>query len=248
MRFFTATIYLLLASYASANPVPKDDCNDIPAAPSTLPAPPPPLPSQATSHPTGTPGPSSSISKDKMIEVLKEIAPASAKEPCVSAAKAEGQCRSASQAAEPIIHSFEKYKITSKPEMAAILSLIALESGEFKYQKNVFPGRPGQGTRNMQMPNFNALYAKSIPELAAKIGPKTNNVDAVLDMLLSKDDYDFGSAAWFLTTQCTPAVRTALQSGSEEGWSKYLTECIGTTAADERKKYWTKAMESVKSL
>lgn len=98
------------------------------------------------------------------------------------------------------------------------------------------------------MPKFNALYAQSIPELAAKIGPKMNNVDAVLDMLLSKDDYDFGSAAWFLTTQCTPAVRTALQSGSEEGWSKYLTECIGTTVTDERKKYWTKANDGVKSL
>lgn len=82
-----------------------------------------------------------------MIKVLKEIAPTSAKEPCVSAEKAEGQCRSASQAAEPLIHSFEKYKITSKPEMAAILGLIAFETGEFKYQKNVFPGTPGQGSK-----------------------------------------------------------------------------------------------------
>ncbi|KAM5455162.1 hypothetical protein MaudCBS49596_001802 [Microsporum audouinii] len=238
MRFLSTAILLLATSFVSASEDPLDGCYDAPT----------PTPQYGLPTPKPAGGSTSTISKDSMIEALKNIAPGSATEPCVSAPKAEGQCRSASQAAEPLIHSFEKYKITSKPEMAAILSLIALESGEFKYQKNVFPGRPGQGTRNMQMPKYNALYAKSISELRGKIGPKLMNVDAVLDLLLSKDDYDFGSAAWFLTSQCTPAVRTALQSGSEDGWSKYLTECIGTSVTDERKKYWTKAMESVKKL
>ncbi|KAF3490744.1 uncharacterized protein GIQ15_00261 [Arthroderma uncinatum] len=238
MRFLSTTILLLAVSYVSANEDPQDDCYEAPA----------PSPHYGLPLPQPTGSSSSGISKDAMIKALKNIAPGSAAEPCVSAPKAEGQCRSASQAAEPLIHSFEKYKITSKPEMAAIISLIALESGEFKYQKNVFPGRPGQGTRNMQMPNFNALYAQSLSGLAAMIGPKFTNVDAVLGLLLSNDDYDFGSAAWFLTTQCTPAVRTALQSGSEDGWSKYLTECIGTTVTEERKGYWKKAMDSVKDL
>ncbi|KAK2879982.1 hypothetical protein FQN49_000675 [Arthroderma sp. PD_2] len=252
MRFtsFSAAIILLAVAGVSANKDPQDDCHEA-SAPSPsygAPSTPTPKPFYGLPLPTTTAGSSSAMSKESMIKALKNIAPGSAAEPCVSAPKAEGQCRSASQAAEPLIHSFEKYKITSKPEMAAILSLIALESGEFKYQKNVFPGRPGQGTRNMQMPKFNALYAKSISELSGKLGPKFTNVEAVLEILLSKDDYDFGSAAWFLTTQCTPAVRTALQSGTEDGWSKYLTECIGTTVSEERKAYWTKAMESVKDL
>lgn len=93
------------------------------------------------------------------------------------------------------------------------------------------------------MPDYNLKYAQSIKELADKLGPVQGDVDKVLDLLLTEDAWDFGSASWFLTTQCTPEVRSALQQGTQEGWEQYITQCVGTTVSDERKVYWDKAME-----
>jgi hypothetical protein len=90
----------------------------------------------------------------------------------------------------------------------------------------------------MQSPAFNNLYAASIAALAPAYAKISNNVTAVLDLLLTDDRYDFGSAAWFLTPQCSPAVRSALQTGSEAGWDKYLTKCVGAKVTDARKAYW----------
>ena len=97
--------------------------------------------------------------------------------------------------------------------------------------------------RNMQSPDFNALYAKSIPALRPELGPVSGQPEAVLDLLLTEDAYDFGSAAWFLTTQCPSKVRTSLKTGSEEGWKTYLTSCIGTTVTEDRKVVWERAVK-----
>lgn len=59
---------------------------------------------------------------------------------------AKGECATASQAAKFTTQSFEDYKVTSKAEQAAIISLMAFESDDFKYNKNHFPGTPGQGS------------------------------------------------------------------------------------------------------
>lgn len=59
---------------------------------------------------------------------------------------AQGECATAKQAAQFTAQSFDTYQITSKAEQAAILSLMAFESDEFKYNKNHFPGVPGQGS------------------------------------------------------------------------------------------------------
>lgn len=58
------------------------------------------------------------------------------------------ECATASQALPNILDSFQTYKITSWGEQAAIVSLMAFESDDFKYNKNHFPapGRPGQGS------------------------------------------------------------------------------------------------------
>ena|SRR5438876_809502 len=95
----------------------------------------------------------------------------------------------------------------------------------------------------MQSASFNGLYAASIPALASAYAKASGNVTAVLDLLLTDDRYDFGSAAWFLATQCSPAVRTALQTGLEAGWVNYLTVCVGTTATEDRKAYWLRARD-----
>lgn len=77
---------------------------------------------------------------------IKQIAPKSATEPCTDDPQAPGQCRGASKAADAIQKSLNKYNVNNKAEIAAVISLMALESGEFQFQKNVFPGRPGQGS------------------------------------------------------------------------------------------------------
>lgn len=59
---------------------------------------------------------------------------------------AKGECATAKQAATFTSQSFDTYNVTSKAEQAAIISLMAFESDEFKYNKNHFPGVPGQGS------------------------------------------------------------------------------------------------------
>ncbi|KKZ60617.1 hypothetical protein EMCG_04718 [[Emmonsia] crescens] len=195
---------------------------------------------------TGTHKSNNSSDKSVMIEALKAIAPRSAQDPCIDNREAMGECRSAAQAAEPILNSFKKYKIESPAEKAALLSLMAFETGDFAYRKNHYPGRPGQGTRNMQMPQSNGAYAESLDEIKNDLAKAKGDVAAVLDLLLKSEDHDFGSAAWFLTTQCTPEVRKRLESGSQEGWEEYLTGCVHTTVTPQRKGYWERAKKEMK--
>lgn len=60
---------------------------------------------------------------------------------------AKGECATAKQAAKFTAQSFDTYDVTSKAEQAAIISLMAFESDDFKYNKNHFPGVPGQGSK-----------------------------------------------------------------------------------------------------
>ncbi|KAL4801679.1 hypothetical protein BDV18DRAFT_148545 [Aspergillus unguis] len=155
------------------------------------------------------------------------------------------ECATADQAAKALSSAFTKYKLSSKSEQAAVLGLIAMESGEFRYNKNHFPGVEGQGTRNMQSPDFNKLYAASIESLADRFEAVKDQPGAVLDLLLEDSSVDFGSGAWFLTTQCEDSVREGLKSGSEDGWKGFITGCVGTEANDQRKSYWQKAVEAL---
>lgn len=66
-------------------------------------------------------------------------------------APAKGECATAKQAAKFTAQSFDTYKVTSKAEQAAIISLMAFESDDFKYNKNHFPGVPGQGSKYSQI-------------------------------------------------------------------------------------------------
>jgi hypothetical protein len=97
----------------------------------------------------------------------------------------------------------------------------------------------------MQSPAFNAEYASSIPAIKEQAKAVKDDPDAVLDLLVAVPEYDFGSGAWFLTTQCEEPIRTALQSGSEEGWKGFIVECVGTEANDARRGYWVSAKEAL---
>lgn len=61
-------------------------------------------------------------------------------------APAAGECATAKTAAKYTAQSFDTYRVTNKAEQAAVLSLMAFESLDFKYNKNHFPGVAGQGS------------------------------------------------------------------------------------------------------
>ena len=71
------------------------------------------------------------------------------------------------------------------------------------------------------------------PQTCFKAGytPQTSKTDS---------ETDFGSAAWFLTSQCDQSVRTGLQSGSADGFSAYIS-CIGTSETSDRDAYYQRA-------
>ncbi|THC91925.1 hypothetical protein EYZ11_008611 [Aspergillus tanneri] len=163
-------------------------------------------------------------------EQIEAIAPTSSS--CDSP-PSPGECATAEQAAKNIAASFETYRVTSLAEQAAVIGLMAFESGDFKYNRNHYPGVPGQGT--------------SIPDIADKLAQVGSDPAGVLDILLNDEAYDFGSGAWFLTTQCTQHVRTQLQSGSEAGWAAYISSCVGTGANEARKAYWTRAVQALRA-
>lgn len=68
---------------------------------------------------------------------------------------------------------------------------------------------------------------------------------SLLDLLRANEAFDFGSGAWFLTTQCTADVRAALQKGDQAGWERYISDCVGTSVTDERKSYWERAVQAL---
>lgn len=97
---------------------------------------------------TATPLPTTLFTRNRNNAALTEsqlvtIAPSS--KSCTDA-PAAGECATAKQAAKFTSQSFDTYKVTSKAEQAAVISLMAFESGDFKYNKNHFPGVAGQGS------------------------------------------------------------------------------------------------------
>ena len=78
---------------------------------------------------------------------------------------AEGECATAKQAAKYTSLSFETYNISSKAEQAAIIGLMAFESMDFKYNKNHFPGVPGQGSKYTHIPRKPCLKEEPVTDI-----------------------------------------------------------------------------------
>jgi hypothetical protein len=148
-----------------------------------------------------------------------------------------------------------QYNIYNVHEISAILATIAYESDDFKYNINHFPapGRPGQGTRNMQEAPFNLMYAQSIPALKAPLaaittatsitGLSDDTLNAIRALVLP-DEYAWGSGPWFYSTQCSSTVKTTLQAGGTAGFNAYLS-CVGVTDSDgTRTAKWTAALKA----
>ncbi len=166
-------------------------------------------------------------------------------------------CRTSAQIAQGVSCAFARYNTTSPGEIASLLSLMMFESVNFTYNVNVSPGRPGQGTYAEMMFNFIYMYASSIPALRPKVtafakGLPESSLDnstmnAVLDLLNEDDNYSMGSASWYLTSQCKPSVRAALQAGGDQigPWMSYITDCVGTTLTADREAYFLRAEKAV---
>ncbi|KAI6778164.1 uncharacterized protein J7T54_002699 [Emericellopsis cladophorae] len=160
------------------------------------------------------------------------------------------ECRTAAEAAPYITRAFHRYGIYNPNAMASVMALMALESGEFQYKRNAFPGRPGQGTANMQMAEFNLKYAKSIGRLEPRVANVTTvdrqsdtELNRILDLVVA-DDYNFGSGAWFLRSECGEKVLSALNEDVDAGFAAHM-DCVGVEADnEERQAYLTLAKQA----
>jgi len=167
-------------------------------------------------------------------------------------------CRTAAQAAPLINFGFDKFGIQSKGEKAALISIMAFETGGFVFDTNQFPGRPGQGTRNLMLFPFILKYALETPEVAGQVGQivpgltENSSADVVngvppdkmnaIRALVLEDHLSFASAAWFLKTKCGPQFAADLSSGTQASYEAYLTGCVGTTVTADRLAGFTKAI------
>ncbi|KAI0506855.1 hypothetical protein F5B22DRAFT_622292 [Xylaria bambusicola] len=179
-------------------------------------------------------------------QIIGEIAPNSLT--CADTS-ATSECRTNVQAAPLFIHAFKEYRLFDYGQMAAVLALTSLESVDFQYKHNVKPGRPGQGTSNMQMITFNQEYAASIDALKdplAAIGtadtPEKQN--AVL-ALVKDDKYNFASGPWFLTKHCPASVDALKARGTQldDAFKGYM-DCVGVTIDAARQEKWTLAKKA----
>ncbi|KIK69393.1 hypothetical protein GYMLUDRAFT_152604 [Collybiopsis luxurians FD-317 M1] len=173
------------------------------------------------------------------------------------------ECRTAAQALPFVNKGFADYNITSIGEKAALLSLMSFESGGFQFNVNHFPGRPGQGTRNlMEFPSV-YQYALSKPFLTHQTlalvpnhtvnnyAALTNNTkNAILSLVLS-DNLSFASAMWFYTQSGSkergcldmPGMVQGLQAQTEKGWENYVENCVGTSVTDDRKQVYLQTLK-----
>ncbi|KAL9108130.1 MAG: hypothetical protein Q9227_007106 [Pyrenula ochraceoflavens] len=151
------------------------------------------------------------------------------------------ECISASDAVKPLVDSFHKYSVSTGGEQAALLSWMAFESNELKYNINHFPGTPGQGTRCMLSPSFVSKYVAALPELKGKTASDpASTLKLVLD-----PEHSLGSAAWFYSSQCDDSVKTGLQQGSDQAFQDFMTKCVSTTMVDKRMQYWNAAKKAL---
>lgn len=170
------------------------------------------------------------------VQQIIAVAPTSAS--CANAPVAS-ECATASQALSPILAGFAKYNIATAAEQAALLSWMAFESDDFKYNINHFPGTPGQGTRCMMSPTFVKEYVSSLSELQSNLTTATTPAEILA--LVEGDEYSFASASWFYSTQCSSTDKTALQTGTDHAWQGWITGCVQTTVTDARQQYWERA-------
>ncbi|KAJ2654071.1 hypothetical protein IWW48_006322, partial [Coemansia sp. RSA 1200] len=139
-----------------------------------------------------------------------------------------------SRAVSAINNALTKYGISRRSNVVAVISLMAFESESWLYNKNHYPGRPGQGARNMQMYEYNSEYAKLLysakvaQALASDSSNSTQQMDDVRDLVLG-DNGSFGAGFWYLTVHASNYHNNAntLRDGNSADFQDYVVTGVG---------------------
>lgn len=143
-------------------------------------------------------------------------------------------CRTADIVAPLIDHSFATYDITEPAAMAAIVAHMVAQSGEFRYKRNLAEPHV-YGTANQQGPVYNVQYGLSIDAIRGEVeglgidtpqAATNDTLDRLLD-LVTRDEYNFATGAWYYHTYCGDEVSEALARDPVEGYKVFINDCYG---------------------
>ncbi|KAJ1643448.1 hypothetical protein J3B02_004286 [Coemansia erecta] len=198
--------------------------------------------STAAAAPSETP---SSSAYQLTLEQLNAAVPDRAGADSCSSAEFPDECATNEQALPAINAALTKYGITKRSEVVAVISLMAYESSSWLYNINHWPGRAGQGTRNMQMTNFNQEYASFLhPEQASSILASASNsasdetVNALRALVLNDND-SFGSGFWYLVNKAAAYHDTGkIADNSADAFKDYVVSGVGAGWDDARQTVW----------
>ncbi|KAJ1877994.1 hypothetical protein LPJ57_003655 [Coemansia sp. RSA 486] len=195
----------------------------------------------STAEPTETP----SYSYQLTLEQLNAAIPDRAGSDSCSSASFPDECATNKQALPAINAALAKYGVTKRSEVVAVISLMAFESSNWLYNTNHWPGRAGQGTRNMQMANFNQEYATTLhPEQAAAVlassaDPTSDDTVNALRALVLNDNDSFGSGFWYLVNHASAYHDTGkIAEDSLDSFKDYVQNGVGASWDDARQTIW----------
>ncbi|KAJ2559515.1 hypothetical protein EV175_000309 [Coemansia sp. RSA 1933] len=195
----------------------------------------------STTSPGASPTTASSTSYYQItLAALNKAVPARAADTSCSSVTYTSECATNSRAVTAINNALTKYKISGRGEAVAVIALMAYESDSWQYNINHFPGRAGQGTRNMQMYNFNSEYAKLLypTKAAAALASGTSGSDAqenAVRALVLDDNDSFGSGFWYLVNHASSYYNNAnkLRSGNSADFKDYVVTGVGAGWTDD---------------
>ncbi|KAI5837007.1 hypothetical protein DFP73DRAFT_569564 [Morchella snyderi] len=172
------------------------------------------------------------------------------------------ECTNATVATEQLNIAFKAYKVWSLGPKAALASLIAFESGDFVYNFNHFPGRPGQGTKAMLMFKWIykfALWSGFNEEVSDIVGKPAESVTEAETATFSNDTMNairalvlpvnltFKAAPWYLVKQCKREHYEGLITDGYEGFKNYIELCIEAgDITEDRTAKWCTAVSALK--
>ncbi|KAJ9054664.1 hypothetical protein DSO57_1011666 [Entomophthora muscae] len=176
---------------------------------------------------------------------------------------AKGQNITCGKAADYINKALAKYNLNAPAQVAFFLSIISVESGNLTFNKNVWPGRPGKGTRSMMMPINLHAFLKDSPEILAShpslrsIAEKPyddTNDKAKTDVLdvLMQPEYSFEPGAWWIQKGaekmqpgCTRFYSTLESEVTITTLDALLKSCVGVDSNEARRQAFETALKAI---
>ncbi|KAJ2764676.1 hypothetical protein IWQ56_004399, partial [Coemansia nantahalensis] len=127
--------------------------------------------------------------------------------------------------------------------VVALVALMALESGDWMYNTNHFPGRPGQGTRAMLMYPYTYAYAKALHPADTPLAAEGSTDPAVMNQVRGRvlgDDDSFGAAFWYLVHSAPQyhSDPSKLRDGNLDDFKDYVVNGVGGAWSQERENAW----------